>query len=291
MPERRSPSPRTGAGSPSRARWDSRATATPPRLMPCSMAPASRSIASPTTIARRPRRCAPPVCRRCSRTGSSMVSEAAPTTAPRTALARGAAIDGFRIGERIHAGGNGYIHAVSAAGAPDPGFPLVMKMPAVGLGEPWIGVVAFEMELMILPVFQGAKGPRFSAAGALHTTPYIVMERTPGEGLAAVCARAPLAADEVVCVGVALADALHSLHVQQVVHHDVKPENVILRADGSAVLLDFGFACHARYPDLLGEQRQFEAGSARYVSPAQLRHPRGEPPPDPLAPGAGFFQA
>jgi len=215
-------------------------------------------------------------------------SPAAPLLRPR--LGPGARIEGFRIVERIHAGGAGYIYSVEAPPGRDAGFPLVMKVPAVGIGEPWIGVVAFEMELMIHPALRGPHVPRFVAAGELHTTPYLVMERIQGESLAALCARAPLAVDEIARVGAALADALHDLHSQQAVHHDLKPENVMMRTDGSAVLLDFGFAHHARYPDLLGEQMQFEAGSAPYVSPEQLRHRRGDARSDLFALGAILYE-
>ena len=45
---------------------------------------------------------------------------------------------------------------------------------------------------------------------------------------------------------------------------------------GEAVLLDFGFAQHARYPDLLAEEKEFAAGSAPYVSPEQLQHDRSD---------------
>ncbi|HZZ92685.1 MAG TPA: bifunctional serine/threonine-protein kinase/universal stress protein [Usitatibacter sp.] len=219
-----------------------------------------------------------------------MASEVLAPPGLRPPLGAGATIGGFRIVERIHAGGTGYIYAVIAPPGRDPGFPLVMKVPAVGAGEPWIGVVAFEMELMIHPVLAGAHVPRFVAAGDLHTTPYLVMERIAGESLAACCARAPLAPEEVVGIGAEIADALHALHAQETVHHDLKPENVMLREDGTAVLLDFGFAHHARYPDLLGEQLQFEAGSAPYVSPEQLRHRRGDPRSDLFAWGAIAYE-
>ena len=73
-------------------------------------------------------------------------------------------------------------------------------------------------------------------------------------------------------IGAALADALHSVHAQDVVHLDVKPENFICCGPtAAAVLLDFGFAHHAHYPDLLAEERHFAAGSAPYVSPEQLQ--------------------
>ncbi len=44
----------------------------------------------------------------------------------------------------------------------------------------------------------------------------------------------------------------------------------MLRLDGTAVLIDFGYAHHGRYPDLLAEETRARAGSAPYVSPEQL---------------------
>jgi serine/threonine protein kinase len=187
----------------------------------------------------------------------------------------GAQVGGFIVGQRVHAGGMGYLYRVSPLEAPDPGFPLVMKVPAVGHGEPVVGVVGFEMELMILPVLQGPHVPRFVAAGDI-TTPYLVMEWIDGENLAPIVARAPLAVDEVARLGAAIADALHDLHEQDTVHHDVKPENILLRRDGRVVILDFGFASHTHFPDLLGEEMHFVAGSGPYLSPEQLRNRRGD---------------
>jgi len=146
-----------------------------------------------------------------------MASETRAAPALRPSLGPDASIDGFRIVERIHAGGTGYIYAVQAPSGRDPGFPLVMKVPAVGIGEPWIGVVAFEMELMILPALSGPHVPRFVAAGDLHTTPYLVMERIEGESLVSLLHGTPLPAEETVRLGLAIADALHSLHAQQAV--------------------------------------------------------------------------
>jgi len=55
-------------------------------------------------------------------------------------------------------------------------------------------------------------------------------------------------------LGAALATALHALHVQEAIHLDVKPSNVIVRPGGEAVLIDLGLAHHAHYPDLLAEE-------------------------------------
>lgn len=219
-----------------------------------------------------------------------MESDAIPNTSTFGRLASGTEVGGYRIAERIHAGGTGFIYSVTAPPDADPGFPLVMKVPAVGWGEPTIGVVGFEMELMIHPALTGPHVPRFVAAGDLHTTPYLVMEWVEGTSLVDVAARAPLAVEEVARIGAAIADAIHSLHSQETIHHDLKPENVILKSDGEAVILDFGFAHHVRYPDLLAEEMHFAAGSAPYVSPEQLRQRRGDPRSDLFALGALLYE-
>jgi nucleotide-binding universal stress UspA family protein len=56
------------------------------------------------------------------------------------------------------------------------------------------------------------------------------------------------------------------------------------------VLLDFGFARHARYPDLLAEESQFAAGSAPYVSPEQLQHDRSDARSDLFALGVLLYE-
>lgn len=198
----------------------------------------------------------------------------------------GTVIDGFAVGERLHAGGNGYIFRVNA----DSGPPVLMKVPGIGRGEPTLGVVSFEIERAILPALSGPHVPRVVALGSDPTRPYIVMEEIIGEGLAGIVARAPLALDEVARIGAAIADAVHAVHRQDVVHHDLKPENCILRANGEAVLLDFGYARHGRYPDLLAEGQHYAAGSAAYVSPEQLRGVRGDPRSDVFALGVLLYQ-
>ena len=202
----------------------------------------------------------------------------------------GDAVGGFVLGERIHAGGLGHVYAANPAGARDPGFPIVIKLPSMGRGEGTVSMVGLETELMILPTLEGPHVPRHVAAGAFATSPFIAMERIDGESLAHIVARAPLSVAEVSRVGAALADALHSIHEQGAVHHDVKPENVIFRVDGSAVLVDFGFARHEHFPDLLGEEMHFAAGSAAYVSPEQLRDRRGDPRSDIFSLGAILYQ-
>jgi protein kinase-like protein len=71
----------------------------------------------------------------------------------------------------------------------------------------------------------------------------IAMELVAGRSLAAaVAADGPLHPDAVARLGVEIAEALSAAHRCGVVHHDVKPENVLLDAGGRARLTDFGCA-------------------------------------------------
>jgi len=202
----------------------------------------------------------------------------------------GAEIDGFRITGVLHAGGNGVVYRVTASATADPGFPLVMKVPAVGPGQPPLALVAFETEVTIMRHLTGPYVPRFVAAGDLARTAYLVMEWIDGESVASIVKRAPLSPDEVARLGAALADAVQSVHLQSVQHLDIKPENFIIRPTGEAVLLDFGYARHALYPDLLAEEQHFAAGSAAYVSPEQVNGWRGDLRSDLFSLGALIYE-
>ncbi|MBN2393555.1 MAG: SUMF1/EgtB/PvdO family nonheme iron enzyme [Anaerolineae bacterium] len=70
---------------------------------------------------------------------------------------------------------------------------------------------------------------------------YLVMDLVEGESLDDRIAREGALPEKTVLAWAAqLLDALHYCHGQGIVHRDVKPQNVILRPDGRAVLVDFG---------------------------------------------------
>jgi eukaryotic-like serine/threonine-protein kinase len=202
----------------------------------------------------------------------------------------GTVIDGYTLGECIHKGGTGAIYRATAAPGRDPGFALVFKVPYLGHGESTIGILSLEMEQIVLSRLTGPHVPRFVAAGDIRAVPYIVMEWIDGPSVAQSLGRAPLAPEEVAHIGAALADAVHGVHLQEAIHFDLKPENFIVRPSGEAVLLDFGFARHVRYPDLLGEEREFAAGSSAYVSPEQLQGNRSDERSDLFALGVVLYE-
>ena len=78
---------------------------------------------------------------------------------------------------------------------------------------------------------------------------YLVMELLEGESLADRIARGPLPIEEVLRLGIQIADALEKAHGAGIVHRDLKPGNVFVTERG-VKLLDFGLAkLHAATPE------------------------------------------
>lgn len=210
-------------------------------------------------------------------------------------LEEGSELDGFRIGRLLHAGAMARIYEVDYADGRVPPFPMVMKVPLMREGDGSENIVGFEIEHQLLQVLHGPHVPRFVAAGDLDRVPYLVMEHLHGATLEAwmknfTDAGQPVPVDEIARVGAQLAQALHSLHQQNVCHLDLKPANVLLTDDGRLVLLDFGLSCHAHYPDLLAEEFRKAVGSPAWIAPEQVVGVRGDPRSDVFAIGVILYE-
>jgi hypothetical protein len=101
-------------------------------------------------------------------------------------------------------------------------------------------------------------------------TYYLAMEYIVGVDLSQhlkTCGRLPL--DEVQRIIRDIASALDHAHAHQVVHRDVKPSNILLRAEnGQAVLMDFGIA---KFLDTQSDLTHSAVmGTLDYASPEQI---------------------
>jgi nucleotide-binding universal stress UspA family protein len=199
-------------------------------------------------------------------------------------LEAGQTIDGFHLVERLPSGGMASFWRVTRD---QDSLPMLMKIPFLRPGESPLTIIGYEVEQMILPRLSGPHAPRFVAGGDFER-PYIVMEFVTGISVKSFLEKTPLPPNEVASIGAKLAFALHDIHRQHVIHLDLKPSNVILRAD-EAVLIDFGLSRHDQLPDLVQEEAEGPVGTGAYVAPEQVLGDRGDPRSDLFALGVILY--
>lgn len=201
-------------------------------------------------------------------------------------------LDDFELIERLHQGGMATLWSVRRIGpvpTEEQGLPLIMKVPRFKGGEDPATIVGFEVEQMIMPRLTGPHVPRYVARGDFTRQPYIVMEHVAGDTLKPRFDMAPLPVDEVARIGARVAQALHAVHAQHVVHLDIKPSNIMFRDSGEAVLVDFGLSRHDQLPDLLEEEFELPMGTGPYMSPEQVQFVRNDPRSDLFALGVLMY--
>jgi eukaryotic-like serine/threonine-protein kinase len=180
----------------------------------------------------------------------------------------GKVVDGFVLGKEVHRGGMASLFSATKEGID---IPILLKIPRVGRDQPVESLIGFETELTILRSLKSPYVPKYLGSGNMATRPYIAMERVEGRPLEDLIKEGKVfSIDEVVRIGADLAQAVQSLHAQDAIHLDIKPENILIDDKGKLTLIDFGLSHHARYPDLLAEEMRKGVGSAPYISPEQV---------------------
>jgi serine/threonine-protein kinase len=105
-------------------------------------------------------------------------------------------------------------------------------------------------------------------AGEDENRPYIVLEYVEGETLKDRIRRmGRLPIPEAVAYAIEIARALGTAHARNIVHRDVKPQNVLIDEEGSAKVTDFGIARTLDEEGLTADGRVL--GTTDYVSPEQ----------------------
>ena len=107
--------------------------------------------------------------------------------------------------------------------------------------------------------------------GAVDDLAYLSMEYVPGGDLKERLGAGPLAPDEALTILEQVARGLGAAHERGIVHRDVKPGNILFRADGTAVLSDFGIAKSLTGNINVTSSGAF-VGSPNYMAPEQARH-------------------
>jgi len=110
----------------------------------------------------------------------------------------------------------------------------------------------------------------------------LVMELVEGPDLSDVIVRGPIALADTLFIARQIAEALEAAHEQGIIHRDIKPQNIKVRADGTVKVLDFGLAKASdptasfdsmNSPTMTGRATHVGMilGTAAYMAPEQAR--------------------
>jgi serine/threonine-protein kinase len=107
--------------------------------------------------------------------------------------------------------------------------------------------------------------------GKVDESPYIMMELLKGQDLGDVLKeKKVLSVKQTLTIAVQLAKALDYAHSTGIVHRDIKPDNIIVLADGETVkVADFGIARMSENEEAQKTQVGSVLGTPRYMSPEQ----------------------
>jgi eukaryotic-like serine/threonine-protein kinase len=104
---------------------------------------------------------------------------------------------------------------------------------------------------------------------------FLVMELVSGQALDAKLRLGPLPIDEVIRLGIQLADGLEAAHAEGIIHRDLKPGNLRLTTSGRLKILDFGLARMQQEsdsaPTMTAPHSSEASGTIPYMAPEQLR--------------------
>lgn len=101
--------------------------------------------------------------------------------------------------------------------------------------------------------------------------PYFVMRYMSGGSLSQLIARkGKLSLTDAAHIVGRVASALDHAHKQNIIHRDIKPDNILFDLDDHAYISDFGVAQPASSAD--GSTAEGQIGTPGYISPEQLKH-------------------
>ena len=124
----------------------------------------------------------------------------------------------------------------------------------------------------IVAVYDHGEDLLTETGGAEVKVPYIVMEFVDGKTLREeITERGTLPPTEAMRITEGVLDALGYSHRNGIVHRDIKPANVMIVADGTIKVMDFGIARAMADANATMTQTSAVIGTAQYLSPEQAQ--------------------
>ncbi len=185
----------------------------------------------------------------------------------RPAPRAGDAWDGFRIGKTLY---QGRYTVVKAAYDEVENREVVLKIPLPAMLRDEVFTAGFRREAWIGATVRGAHVARYLELPAeRRRSLYLAMPLYKGETLEARLLRAPpIALPEGIGIALELCEAIQELAAIQVIHRDIKPDNVMLLEQGALRLLDLGLAY---LPGIDAQDAVKPGGTLRYMAPELIK--------------------
>lgn len=201
------------------------------------------------------------------------------------AIGLGMDLDGYRLLKKLGEGGMSQVFLAERASDQAQ---HVLKLARISEHDDGENMQRFLSEHALVSQIDHPSIAKIFSLGFSESHAYIAMEYFPNGDLRRLLAK-PVAADVAVAAILQVASALAPVHGKGIVHRDLKPDNVMIRANGSLALADFGIAKHL--DTMLNETAHGEVfGTPVYIAPEQATGKEVDHRADLYSLGAMFYE-
>jgi serine/threonine protein kinase len=195
-------------------------------------------------------------------------------------------VPGYEVLAELGRGGMGVVYKARQTGL---GRVVALKVLLAGAHAGEHERARFRAEAEAIARLQHPNIVQIYEVGEEGGRPYLALEYVDGGSLADRLRGTPLPARDAALLVELLARAIHAVHEKGVLHRDLKPANILLTADGTPKVTDFGLAKRLGAATLHTQSGTI-LGTPDYMAPEQAQGKAVGPPADVHALGALLYQ-